>query len=115
MTDTNAAFEAEAIKFSKRIDAAATTLAANNISQERWFRSYWRPAICWLYILLILSDFILAPIATMGFFLITKIEPYVAWSPLTLQGGGLIHMAFGAIIGIYSWNRTTEKISGMPG
>jgi hypothetical protein len=32
------------------------------------------------------------------------------WQPLTLQGGGLIHIAFGAILGISAWTRGQEKI-----
>jgi hypothetical protein len=26
-----------------------------------------------------------------------------AWQPLTLQGSGLIHVAFGAILGVVAW------------
>jgi hypothetical protein len=29
-----------------------------------------------------------------------------------LQGGGLIHLSFGGIIGVYAWNRTKEKLEG---
>lgn len=33
------------------------------------------------------------------------------YSPLSLQGNGLIHISFGAFIGIYSHGRSREKIS----
>jgi len=33
------------------------------------------------------------------------------WQPLSLQGGGLLHIAFGAIMGITSWGRTQEKLA----
>ena len=34
------------------------------------------------------------------------------WQPLTLQGGGLVHVAFGAIIGVTAFGRTKEKLAG---
>jgi len=34
---------------------------------------------------------------------------YHAWTPLTLQAGGLFHAAMGAILGIGSWTRGKEK------
>jgi hypothetical protein len=34
------------------------------------------------------------------------------WSPITLQGAGLFHMAMGAILGIAAFGRTQEKIAG---
>jgi hypothetical protein len=37
---------------------------------------------------------------------------YVAWQSLTLSNGGLIHLAFGAILGITSYTRGQEKIAG---
>jgi hypothetical protein len=36
---------------------------------------------------------------------------YVAWKSITLDNGGLIHLAFGAILGITSWTRGQEKIT----
>ena len=32
------------------------------------------------------------------------------WQPLTVQGGGLFHVAFGAILGIAAWTRGQEKV-----
>ena len=34
------------------------------------------------------------------------------WTPLTLQGGGLYHIAMGAIIGVSAYGRTQEKLNG---
>ena len=31
------------------------------------------------------------------------------WQSLTLQGGGLFHIAFGAILGAAAWTRGMEK------
>jgi len=37
---------------------------------------------------------------------------YVAWKSITLDNGGLIHLAFGAILGITAFGRTQEKVAG---
>jgi hypothetical protein len=34
------------------------------------------------------------------------------WSPLTLQGAGLFHIAMGAVLGIAAFGRTQEKLAG---
>jgi hypothetical protein len=34
------------------------------------------------------------------------------WSPVTLQGAGLFHMAMGAVIGVAAFGRTQEKLAG---
>jgi len=76
--------------------------------EESWMKSYWRPSMGWLYMLICLFDFILFP-------LISMIEPvafgtkYHVWEAISLQGGGLIHLSFGAILGITAWGRTAEK------
>lgn len=40
-------------------------------------------------------------------------EKIIQWNPLTLQGGGLYHLAMGAVIGITAWSRGQEKIIWM--
>jgi len=79
------------------------------IETESWFKNKWRPAIAWLYFVLISFDFIAAPIATpvLSKILTTEFHP---WTPLTMMNGGTIHFVFGMLLGIYSWNRTQEKI-----
>jgi hypothetical protein len=37
------------------------------------------------------------------------------WSPITLQGAGLFHMAMGAVLGIAAYGRTQEKMAGAAG
>jgi hypothetical protein len=39
-------------------------------------------------------------------------EVRTQWSPITLQGAGLFHMAMGAILGIAAYGRTQEKMAG---
>lgn len=33
------------------------------------------------------------------------------WKSLTLENGGFIHVAFGAVLGIYAHGRTREKMN----
>ena len=66
---------------------------------EHWMKSYWRPAMGWLYMLICFMDFVAFPAISMFLPIITKL-PYGAWQSLTLSNGGLIHMAFGAILGV---------------
>jgi hypothetical protein len=83
---------------------------------EHWMKSYWRPAMGWLYMLICLVDFVVFPVIAMFMPVILKgvgIQMnYVAWQSLTLSNGGLIHLAFGAILGITSYTRGQEKIAG---
>lgn len=82
------------------------------IATESWFKSRWRPAMAWLYMALIVYDFMLMPILWPIAMFFLKI-PFVAWSPLTLQGGALIHLAFGGVLGLYTWGRTKELTNGI--
>jgi hypothetical protein len=75
---------------------------------KSWFNCKWRPASAWLYLLICLFDFIIAPIL----WSIMHSTELVQWQPLTLMGGGLLHVSFGAIMGITSFGRTQEKLAG---
>lgn len=76
---------------------------------ETWFYYNWRPATAWLYMSINLFDFIIFPILHAMYAYWTK-TPYVPWSPITLQGGGLFHLSFGAIVTTTSYSRGQEKI-----
>jgi len=69
-----------------------------------WIRRFWRPAMAWLYFTTILLDFIVLPIlhANLG---------HGAYQSITLQGGGLFHVAMGAIVGITALGRSWEKMT----
>ena len=85
--------------------------------EESWVRTYWRPAMGWLYMVICAFDFIIFPLITMFLPVLGKAfgfnMTYTAWVSLTLSNGGLIHMAFGAILGVAAWSRGQEKIQGM--
>jgi hypothetical protein len=83
--------------------------------EEHWVKAYWRPAMGWLYMLICFMDFI-------GFPLISMFLPvfykglgvqiaYTPWVSLSLSNGGLIHLAFGAILGVSAWTRGQEKLA----
>ena len=84
---------------------------------EHWVKSYWRPAAGWLYMLICFMDFIGFPLISMFLPLVFKkdgiIANYVPWQSLTLSNGGLIHLAFGAILGIAAFSRGQEKLAAM--
>lgn len=84
-------------------------------SEEHWVRAYWRPAMGWLYMLICFMDFVMFPLLAMFIPIIMKSfgiadTAYAAWESLTLSNGGLIHLAFGAILGVAAWTRGQEKI-----
>lgn len=80
---------------------------------EHWLKSFWRPAMGWLYMGICFMDFIGFPLLTIFLPIIFKpfglTMPYTAWKSLTLDNGGLIHIAFGAILGVAAFSRGAEK------
>ena len=83
--------------------------------EEHWIKAYWRPAMGWLYMAICLMDFIGFPFISMFLPVFFKHDginaSYVAWQSLTLSNGGLIHLAFGAILGVSAWTRGQEKLA----
>jgi hypothetical protein len=86
--------------------------AENSKQEEPWMKSMWRPAMGWLYMLMCFSDFVAFPIISMFLPQFVKSMTYIPWKSITLDNGGLIHMAFGAILGVAAWTRGQEKIAG---
>ena len=84
---------------------------------EHWVKSYWRPAMGWLYMLICFMDFVGFPMLTMFLPVIERgfgvSVGYTPWQSLTLSNGGLIHLAFGAILGVAAFTRGQEKLAGM--
>jgi hypothetical protein len=83
---------------------------------EDFMTSKWRPMMAIMYMCVCLCDFILFPIGfTAVQFWETAIQndAFRQWQPMTLQGGGLFHMAMGAVLGITAWSRGQEKMAGV--
>jgi hypothetical protein len=82
---------------------------------EDWMNSKWRPAMGWMYMLVCISDFVLFPILWSLIQVVGDGKVETQWSPITLQGAGLFHMAMGAILGIAAYGRTQEKLGDKAG
>ncbi len=83
---------------------------------ESWLQKKWRPMMAMMYMCVCAADFIIFPIMfTIVQFWETQAanDAFRQWAPLTLQGGGLFHMAMGAVLGITAWSRGQEKIAGV--
>lgn len=79
-------------------------------AEEIWIQKRWRPAVAVTYIVICVFDFILFPLVWPIFEWHTKAQ-ILQWTPLTLQGGGLFHISFGAILGVSAWTRGQEKVT----
>ena len=80
--------------------------------EEHWMKAMWRPAMGWLYMAMCACDFIIFPVIAMFLPQFIPGMTYIPWKSITLDNGGLIHMAFGAILGVAAWTRGQEKIAG---
>ena len=81
--------------------------------KEHWTNKKWRPAMAWMYMIVCVFDFIIAPILWSILQSMYKGNVTEQWVPLTLQGAGLFHMAMGAIVGVTAWSRGKEKLAGV--
>lgn len=85
-------------------------------NKEDWMQKRWRPAMGWMYMTVCIFDFIIFPIlfTVVQFWEVEAVnDAFRQWEPLTLIGGGLFHLAMGAVLGISSWSRGQEKIAGV--
>jgi hypothetical protein len=76
-----------------------------------WMQKLWRPAMGWMYMLICLLDMAVFPVCW-SLLQAMMHMPITQWNPLTLQGGGLFHIAMGAVLGISAFGRTQEKLAG---
>lgn len=99
--------------------------------KEEWYQKVWRPCLAFVYIAVVLFDFIIMPVYVeyhnRGVDLskiqdLDKLSPVSqveaikqinlgerAWEPLTLGAGGLFHIAMGAILTGAAVTRGLEK------
>jgi hypothetical protein len=103
---------------------------------EAGFKKYWRPIAAYVYLGICIFDFVGMPIimevqnrqvnseAFAELRLLddkdVRIEALkqldlgrVEWKPLTLEGGAIFHVAFGAILGVAAWTRGAEKTAAI--
>ena len=82
---------------------------------EDWIQKKWRPMMAVMYMSVCAFDFIVFPIMfTIVQFWETQAanDAFRQWQPITLLGGGLFHLAMGAVLGVSAWSRGQEKIAG---
>lgn len=87
-----------------------------NNRPDSWMQQRWRPLMAMQYMAVCIADFIVFPI------LFTIIQfwgnqgssiQFTQWTPISLQNGGLYHIAMGAVLGITAWSRGQEKLAGI--
>lgn len=86
--------------------------------QEDWMTKKWRPAMAIMYMTACLFDFVFFPImfTAVQFWEVSAAnDAFRQWAPITLQGGGLFHVAMGAVLGVSAWSRGQEKMAGVTG
>ena len=82
---------------------------------DDWMTRKWRPMMAIMYMFCCLADFFIFPIMfTVVQFWETAVQndAFRQWVPITLQGGGLFHVAMGAVLGVSAYGRTQEKLNG---
>jgi hypothetical protein len=84
-------------------------------NKETSFNTKWRPAMGWLYMVICLMDFVLFPLISIFIPVFLKINGvtvnYIPWQSITLSNGGLVHIAFGAILGVATWQQIKQKLA----
>jgi hypothetical protein len=109
---------------------ATGTKSADHL--EHGFKKFWRPIAAYVYLAICVFDFVGMPlyvtylneqVNTEAFQEIRQLQDKEVklkaleqldlgkseWTPLTLQGGGLFHLSFGAILGVAAFTRGQEK------
>ena len=82
----------------------------NNKPTEDFATAKWRPFMGWTYMAICFFDFVIGPVMNVAFSIMTK-TPLVPWKSLTLDNGGLFHLAMGAVLGVAAFGRTQEKMA----
>ena len=79
--------------------------------KDTFFKSGWRPSIGWAFVLIIIFDFVIAPVITFMFIKMGLLS--VVWVPLTTDASGFFYICMGTILGVTSYSRGLEKIKKM--
>jgi hypothetical protein len=109
----------EAAKTKAVADAAAQVAvmgATNTLETDDKFgdfiNSKWRPMMAFIYMITCATDFVIFPVLWSILQTVQGGQVTSQWSPLTLQGAGLYHIAMGAVLGLAAYGRSQEKIAG---
>lgn len=109
----------EAAKTKAVADAAAQVAvqgATNTLETDDKFGNFinskWRPMMAFIYMITCATDFVIFPVLWSILQTVQGGQVTSQWSPLTLQGAGLYHIAMGAVLGLAAYGRSQEKIAG---
>ena len=83
------------------------------MQEESWVPRYWRPLMAYAYIIVIIFDFVVAPVLWSAAQALLTGSILVPWVPLTLGGGGLFHGAMCAVLGVSSLTRGQAQIEAI--
>lgn len=84
--------------------------------EDDWMTKKWRPMMAMMYMICCLCDFAIFPVmfTIVQFWEVQAAnDAFRQWVPITLQGGGLFHVAMGAVLGVSAYGRTQEKLGGV--
>ena len=82
---------------------------------NKTIHEHWRDWAAVVYLFLCVVDFFIAPLMwNIGMTMMSdEVKMNTSrWVPLTLQGGAMLHLSFGAILGATSWNKHKEITNG---
>ena len=90
------------------------------IEYNEMTQKHWRDWAALVYLFICLCDFFVGPLwwnllmwdACSDVLRAEGDCKTTRWEPLTLQGGAMFHLAFGAILGATSWNKHKENSNG---
>ncbi len=109
----------EAAKTKAVADAAAQVAvqgATNTLETDDKFGNFinskWSPMMAFSYMISCATDFVIFPVLWSVLQSVQGGQVTSQWSPLTLQGAGLYHIAMGAVLGLAAYGRSQEKIAG---
>ena len=71
----------------------------------------WRTKLAKVYIVICLCDFVVFPVLWSIVQVYKGGEVTNAWVPITMAGGGLLHLSFGAILGVSAHAKMKERVS----
>src|SRR5208283_3132844 len=80
------------------------------------FIDRWREALAYIFSIIILYDFVIAPLFVQIADGVFKASLPI-WTSLTLQNGGLFYIAMATILGVSAWGKfseTSQTIKNMP-
>jgi hypothetical protein len=89
-----------------------TTTIETSAGFSQFINTRWRPMMAVIYMLTCFTDFVLFPVLWSVLQALFHGTVTSQWSPLTLQGAGLYHIAMGAVLGLAAYGRSQEKIAG---